>query len=207
MGDASTVGPVMTGLGLGLALASAPGPVQAVLLAEAFHGGLAPGLRAIGGATTVFGLLLISTALGISVAVPSGPMLRFLEIAGAVVVLWLAIDALRSRSNVGARVAGGRGVSPAARGALAVALNPGAWLFLPIAAGPLFVLATRNGTSAIVVALALLVGVVVGDTSVVLVGSLGLRRIRNGTRVWVRRGLACLLAGFAIWMLVTAIIS
>ena len=34
MGEASTVGPVMTGLGLGLALASAPGPVQAALLAE-----------------------------------------------------------------------------------------------------------------------------------------------------------------------------
>jgi threonine/homoserine/homoserine lactone efflux protein len=38
--------PALTALGIGIALAAAPGPVQAVLLAESARGGVARGLRA-----------------------------------------------------------------------------------------------------------------------------------------------------------------
>lgn len=56
------VSPVLTGLGIGVALASAPGPVQAVLLAEAQRGGISRGFRAMAGAILTFGLLLAATA-------------------------------------------------------------------------------------------------------------------------------------------------
>ncbi len=84
--------PLMAALGLGLALASAPGPVQAVLLAESVRGGTARGLRALAGANATFGLLLVTLALGLSIAVPGGFLLRALEVAGGAFLIWLTVD-------------------------------------------------------------------------------------------------------------------
>src|SRR5438093_9955659 len=122
--------PAVAGLGLGLALASAPGPVQAVLLSEAVRGGVGRGLRALAGVHLTFGLLLVSLALGLSVASPSGPALRILKAAGGGLLLWLAVDGFRTGHRVDRIAAERRGLPPAGRGILAILLNPGAWLFL-----------------------------------------------------------------------------
>ena len=199
----------MAGLGVGLALASAPGPVQAVLVTEAVRGGLVRGFRAMAGANLTFGLLLVGLALGISVAPPGGAALRVLKVAGGVLLVALAVDGFRSRRQAIDGSPGWRSLPPSVRGALAVVLNPGAWVFLGTAASSLLSGATRLGGtgSAVLVALALLVGLAMGDGTVVLLGGVGVRRAGSTVRAWVRTILATLLAGLGVWLIVGGLIS
>jgi threonine/homoserine/homoserine lactone efflux protein len=199
----------VAGLGLGLALAGAPGPVQAVLMTEAVRGGLVRGFRAMAGANVTFGLLLVGLALGLSVAPPSGPALRVLKVAGGALLLALALDGFRSRPEKDAPSATRRSLPPTARGALAVLLNPGAWVFLGTAATSLLAGADRLGgtASAVLVALALVVGLAVGDGTVVLLGGLGVRRAGERVKRWVRWILATVLAGLGMWLIVGGLIS
>src|SRR5690349_14031584 len=85
------------GLGVGIALAGAPGPVQALLLAESVRGGVGRGFRAMAGANLTFALLLVCLALGLSVRPPTGVGLRALRVAGGALLLALAIDGFRAR--------------------------------------------------------------------------------------------------------------
>jgi threonine/homoserine/homoserine lactone efflux protein len=206
---ASSLSPALAGLGLGIALASAPGPVQAVLLTEAVRGGIGRGFRAMAGANVTFGLLLVALALGVSVASPSGPVLRILKVAGGALLLWLAVEGFRSTRNVERTSAEGRSLPPTVRGALAVILNPGAWLFLATAASSLLSTAARQGGSgsALLAAMALIVGLAIGDGGVVLLGGVGVRRAGERLGLWVRRALAMVLAGLGIWLLVDGLIS
>jgi threonine/homoserine/homoserine lactone efflux protein len=199
----------MAGLGVGLALASAPGPVQAVLMTEAVRGGLVRGFRAMAGANLTFGLLLVGLALGLSVAPPGGVALRILKVAGGILLVWLAVDGFRTRHEPVDEAPVRRSLPPAVRGALAVLLNPGAWVFLGTVASSLLSGATRLGGtgSAVVVALALLVGLSVGDGTVVLLGGVGVRRARRSVRAWVRTILAALLTGLGVWLIVSGLIS
>jgi threonine/homoserine/homoserine lactone efflux protein len=267
--------PVMTGLGVGIALASAPGPVQAVLLAESVRGGITRGFGALAGANLTFGFLLACLAFGLSLAAPRGPALAVLQMGGGAFLLWVSAEGFRSGPGSGpgqgpgiaapgateetttnpiihrelmqARIAdrhrqaerdrmaqaasrasrarsdhgghsgqdAGHGTArrfalpPAAVGALAVVLNPGAWLFLAAVASPLFASAQqRGGTgSALVVAVVVMAGLATGDGAVVLLGGIGLRRAGDRARQWVRRALAALLAGLGGWLLVTGVIS
>jgi threonine/homoserine/homoserine lactone efflux protein len=217
---ATTLSPVLAGLGLGIALASAPGPVQAVLLAEAVRGGVARGLQALAGANLTFGTLLVSLALGLSLAPPTGAALRTLKVAGGALLLWLAVDGLRSRHGLdglrsrqeaarGPAERRGRAVPPPARGALAVLVNPGAWLFLGAVASPLLGSATRVGGrgTAVFAALALMAGAGVGDVGVVLLGGMGIRRAGQRVQLWVRRALAVVLAALGVWLLTQGVMG
>jgi threonine/homoserine/homoserine lactone efflux protein len=206
---AETVPPAVAGLGLGVALASAPGPVQAVLLAESIRGGVARGFRAMAGASVTFGLLLVALALGVSVAAPSGTVLQVLEIVGGVLLVVLAVDGFRARQGVDPASAERRELPPVARGSLAVLLNPGAWLFLGTAASSLFAAATQEGgtDAALLAALALLVGLAAGDGAVVLLGGLGVRRAGERVALWVRRGLAVVLAALGVALIVRGVVS
>src|SRR5207247_8877205 len=87
--------PALTALGIGVALAGAPGPVQAVLLAESARGGVPRGLRALAGVHGTFGLLMVCLALGLSVATPSGLVLRCLKVGGGELLVLLGIDGVR----------------------------------------------------------------------------------------------------------------
>src|SRR6266542_5643234 len=126
--SSQVLSPAAAGFGLGIALATAPGPVQAVLMAEAVRGGIARGFRAMAGANVTFGLLLVGLALGLSVAAPSGLAMRILEVTGGGLLVWLAVDGLRARPEA-ERAADParrrRSLPPLVRGALAVLLNPG----------------------------------------------------------------------------------
>ena len=202
---------IAAGFGVGVALAGAPGPVQAILLSEAMRGGVVRGFHTMIGANLTFGVLLLFLALGLSVAPPSGLALRLLKVAGGAFLLWLAIEGLRdsvNSPNDEGKAGGRRSVAPAARGALAVLLNPGAWLFLGAVASPLLAAATRDGGTgaAVGVVAALTGGVMIGDGAVVLLGGLGVRK--GGARVdkWVRRALALVLSGLGIWLLLSGLI-
>jgi len=205
------ISPAVTGLGLGIALAGAPGPVQAILLAEALRGGTGRGLRALLGANLTFGVLLLVLAFGYSFAVPNQAVLRVLQIVGGLLLVVIGIDGFRARDDPTATpdTATRAGLPPAARGALAVVLNPGAWLFLATAASSLVAAATQVGgrPAAVTAALALLAGVAAGDTSVVLAGGLGLRRAGLGVARWLRRALALALVGLGAWLLLSALLG
>lgn len=200
---------LVTGLGLGIALAGAPGPVQAVILAESIKGGVGRGIRAMVGANATFGVLLLSLALGLSVAAPTGAVLRALKVVGGAFLLWLAFEGFRSAREVGVDTEHRRTMPPVARGSLAVLLNPGAWIFMGAAASPLFASAAQlNGTSGAVLAAAgMVVGVGVGDVGVAVLGGAGIRRAGDRVSLWVRRGLALVLAGLGVWLLVSGATS
>ena len=135
--------PVVAGLAIGIALAGAPGPVQAMLLAEAARGGVGRGLRALAGASFTFGLLLLCLAMGVSIVVPQGLVLRLLRLTGGILLVWLAVDAIRSGWDGDPAPERGPSMPAAARGSLAILLNPGAWLFLGAVASPLLATATQ----------------------------------------------------------------
>jgi len=194
---------MVAGLGLGVALAGAPGPVQAMLLAESLRGGTRRGLRALAGANLSFGILLIALALGLSVSVPAEPALRVLKIVGGVFLVWLGYDGFRAREDTSGRGDRRRRLPLAARGALAVVLNPAVWLFLATAASSLFAAATQQGGrgAALTAALALIAGLAAGDAAVVVAGGTGLRRAGPNVARLMRRALALVLAVFGLWLI------
>jgi threonine/homoserine/homoserine lactone efflux protein len=201
---------IAAGFGVGIALAGAPGPVQAVLLGEALRGGVARGLRAMAGANVTFGLLLAALALGLSIAPPSGLVLRVLKVAGGALLLWLALDGFRSAAESNRpEVQSWRTLPPTVRGTLAVLLNPGAWLFLGAVASPLFAAASRDGgtPSALLTVLAMVIGLMIGDGAVVLLGGLGMRKASVRAEMWIRRALAALLAGLGVWLVVSGVVG
>jgi len=199
----------MAGLGVGVALAGAPGPVQAVLMAESVRGGIPRGLRALAGVHLTFGLLLVCLALGLSVAPPSGLALRILKVTGGALLLWLAVDGYRCGHQVDRSAADRRALPPAARGSLAIILNPGGWLFLGAVASPLLAAATQRGGTrdALLVAVAMVTGAAIGDGAVVLLGGVGVGRGGDRLGLWVGRVLATLLAALGLWLVISGIVS
>jgi threonine/homoserine/homoserine lactone efflux protein len=206
MADATS--PIAVALGVGIALAAAPGPVQAVLFAESVRGGFARGLRALAGVHVAFGVLLLALALGLSVAPPHGLALRILKVAGGLLLLWLAIDGIRSMGPSDQRTDGRRRLPPTLRGGLAIILNPGGWLFLGAVASPLLASAAQRGGTgiAVVAAAALAVGAALGDLGVVVMGSLGVHRARERLGRYVRLILAAVLAGIGFWLLLSGML-
>src|SRR5690349_8817817 len=146
------------------------------------------------GANLMLGALLLALALGVSIAIPGGPLLSIMKVVGGAFLVFLAVDGFRG-ANQPIATAPTRELPPAARGALAVILNPPAWLFLATAASSLMVSATRAGGTgtAVLAAIGLLVGVAAGDGTLVVASGLGLRRANAETGRWVRRLLAIVL--------------
>jgi threonine/homoserine/homoserine lactone efflux protein len=199
---------VLAGLGVGLALAGSPGPVQAILLVESVRGGASRGFKAQAGANLTFALLLIALALGLAAVAPSAFLLRILKLVGGAFLIWLAIDGFRSRHELTRDPSRHRRLPPAVRGLLAVVLNPGTYLFLATAASSILSAASRQGgiAAALLAALALVVGVAVGDGAVVLLGGLGVRRAGQQVTMWVRTALAGLLAVLGVVLVVSGIV-
>jgi len=201
--------PTLVAFGIGIALAGAPGPVQAVLVSEAMRGGVGRGLRALAGASLTFGSLLAAVALGWGLTAPDPGVVRILKVAGGVLLLWLAFDAIRSDA---AAASGGeyhRGLPPAARGSLAVALNPGAWLFTAAVASPLIAASGNAGgtPAALLSAAALMGGAALGDGAIVLLGGLGLRRAGRRAGHWIHAGLATLLGLLGLTLLAGGLVA
>jgi threonine/homoserine/homoserine lactone efflux protein len=183
--------------------------VQAILLAESLRGGTTRGLRAMAGANLTFGVLLVGLALGISVATPGETAVRALKIVGGLFLGWLAYDGFRTASATQQGASDRAALPPAARGALAVLLNPPAWLFLATAASSLMATANELGgqPAALAAALALQGGIAVGDIIVVLAAGLGLRRASAPVGSWTRRGLALVLAGLGISLVLSGVLG
>jgi len=197
----------LAALGIGIALAGAPGPVQAVILAEAARGGPRRGIQAVVGASLSFGTLLVALALGLSALALAGTGLRFLQVVGGAFLVWLAIDGFRSASGSTPDDNAGGSLPPAIRGSLAVLLNPGAWIFLGAVASPLFSSSAQEGgtPAALLSAIALMAGAALGDTALAIVGGIGLRRAGVSARRWIQRALAVILAALGGWLVVSGV--
>lgn len=160
-------------------LAITPGPDMALFLSRAINHGRPHGMAALLGANT--GLVVHTTfaALGISILIVAAPAAFLaLKIAGAVYLIWLAFQAIRSGGGISLAAAGKR--APTLRESYLTGLginllNPKVVLFFvtflpqfvdrhdPAAPGKLFFL----GAEFIVVSLPITIGMIYGAQSLV----------------------------------------
>ena len=211
---ASSWSSVLMAFAIGLAVASAPGPVQAIVVAESIRGGVTRGLAVTAGAAISFGLLLVLLVFGLSVASPSGDMIRALQGIGGVVLLWFAVDGYRSATaatvadrTAGASV-GGRLPAPVRVG-IAVLVFPGTWIFVAGIASPLISAARASAGFAIAlaVALSLVGGTAIGNVVISVLGGWGRNIASAGTVIWIRKGLAVVLGLIGLAMLASALLG
>ncbi|HEX9123311.1 MAG TPA: LysE family transporter [Actinomycetota bacterium] len=190
-------------LGLGIALGASPGPVQLLLFSEASRGGIGRGLRAMAGANTTFGAMLVLLAGGMASAEPGDAFLRVVRLVGGAFLVWLAIDAFRENRRPSATDGAARGRHPSIRGVVAVVLNPGVYVFLATTGAAVAADAARDGGRglALLTVAALLLGVSTMDTGMVLLGSGAHRVSDRGLRI-LSDVLAVGLGALGVWLVV-----
>ncbi len=191
----------LAAFGLGIALGTSPGPVQVLLFSEAARGGVGRGLRVMLGANATFGLMLLALATGLSFLQLEGGPLRAIQVVGGAFLVLLAVDALREARRPKTDETPTPGLHPAVRGVVTVLLNPGVYVFLATSGAAVIGSATARGgrPTAIAAALALLVGVSIMDSVMVLLGA-GAHRIgERGLRI-VGDVLALGLGALGVWI-------
>ena len=197
----SDLGHPAAAFGLGIALGASPGPVQLLLFSESSRGGVGRGLRAMAGANGTFGTMLLLLALGLSSLEPGPGFLRIVRVIGGSFLVFLAIDALRenreSESAEGVR----KGSHPTVRGVVAVIVNPGVYVFLATTGTAVLADATDDGgrTVAVVTALALLAGVSLMDSAMVVLGA-GAHRVSERFLRILGDALALGLGALGVWL-------
>ncbi len=191
----------LAAFGLGIALGTSPGPVQVLLFSEAARGGVGRGLRVMLGANATFGLMLLALATGLSFLRLDGGPLRAVQVVGGGFLVFLAVDALREARRPRADEAHTSGLHPAVRGVVTVLLNPGVYVFLATSGAAVIGSATAAGgrPTAIAAALALLVGVSIMDSAMVLLGA-GAHRIGERALRILGDVLAVGLGALGIWI-------
>jgi threonine/homoserine/homoserine lactone efflux protein len=191
----------LAAFGLGIALGTSPGPVQLLLFTEASRGGVGRGLRVMAGANATFGLMLLALAAGLSQLAPGERFLRAVQVVGGAFLVFLAADALRANRRPQAREDPRPGLHPAVRGVITVLLNPGVYVFLATSGAGVIGAATRAGgrPTAVATALALLVGVSIMDSAMVLLGA-GAHRVSERSLRVLGDVLALALGALGLWL-------
>lgn len=202
------VGIALSAFGLGVALGTSPGPVQLLLISEASRGGIGRGLRAMAGANATFGAMLLLLAAGLASLDPGPTFLRIVRIVGGGFLIFLAIDALRENRRPHVDREPRPGPHPAARGVVAVLLNPGVYVFLATTGAAVTASAADVGgrALALVTVLALLVGVSLTDSGMVLLGA-GAHRVSERSLRILGDALALGLGLLGVWLIVRGAIG
>lgn len=197
------VGIPLSAFGLGIALGTSPGPVQLLLFSEASRGGVGRGLRAMAGANATFGIMLLLLAAGLSSLEPGAGFLRAVRVVGGGFLLFLATDALRESRRPKVTEGTRPGMHPATRGVVAVLLNPGVYVFLATTGAAVTASAANAGgrSLALATALALLVGVSLMDSGMVLLGA-GAHRVSDRLLRILGDALAVGLGVLGLWLVV-----
>ena len=192
--------------GLGIALGTSPGPVQLLLFSESSRGGVGRGLRAMAGANGTFGAMLLLLALGLSSLEPGPGFLRVVRVIGGSFLVFLAVDALRENRTAEVHDAERAGRHPTVRGVIAVLVNPGAYVFLATTATALLADATDDGgrALALLTALALLAGVSLMDSTMVVLGA-GAHRVSDRSLRILGDALALGLGALGVWLVIRGI--
>jgi threonine/homoserine/homoserine lactone efflux protein len=193
----------LAAFGLGVALGASPGPVQLLLFSEASRGGAGRGLRAMAGANLMFGLLMLLLAAGLSALEPGETFLRVVKVIGGGFLVFLAVDALRENRRPAARQTPRGGLHPGVRGIVAVLLNPGVYVFLATTGAAVVASAVDEGGRglAVVTVLALLAGVSLMDSAMVLLGA-GAHRVSPRFLRILGDTLAVAMGALGIWLIV-----
>lgn len=193
----------LSAFGLGVALGTSPGPVQLLLFSEASRGGIGRGLRAMAGANATFGLMILLLAAGLSSLEPGETFLRVVRVVGGAFLVFLAIDALRESRRPEVTDAPRPGLHPTLRGILAVLANPGVYVFLATTGTAVTANAADAGGQALALttAVALLAGVSLMDSGMVLLGA-GAHRVSDRFLRILGDLLAVALGALGIWLVV-----
>lgn len=196
----------ISALGLGIALGTSPGPVQLLLFSEASRGGIGRGLRAMAGANSTFGAMLLLLAAGLSSLEPGPGFLRVVKVVGGAFLVFLAVDALRENRRPRVTEGPSPGLHPATRGVVAVLLNPGVYVFLATTGTAIIASAADEGGRALALAtaLSLLVGVSLMDSGMVLLGA-GAHRVSDRVLRILGDALAIALGALGVWLLVQGV--
>lgn len=194
--------------GLGIALGASPGPVQLLLFSEASRGGAGRGLRAMAGANATFGIMLLVLAAGLSSIEPGETFIRVVQVIGGAFLVVLAVDALRENRRPEVVEGPRRGLHPSVRGIVAVALNPGVYVFLATTGTALVASAVEAGgrSVAVVTVIALLLGVSLMDSAMVLLGA-GAHRVSERALRIMGDVLALALGALGVWLVVHGIVG
>jgi threonine/homoserine/homoserine lactone efflux protein len=189
--------------GLGVALGASPGPVQLLLFSEAARGGVTRGLRAMAGANATFGFMLVLLAAGLSSIEPGDAFLSAIRVFGGAFLVFLAVDAIRENRRPHEVDAPPGGLHPAVRGVVAVLLNPGAYVFLGTTGAAVVADAAHDGGRplAFLTVAALLAGVSLMDSSMVLLGT-GAHRVSQRALRILGDVLAVALGALGVWLIV-----
>ena len=194
---------------LGFALGAAPGPVQVLILSETAKRGFSGGLRVMLGANGTFLAIVLLLALGLSSFYPTARLLDALRFVGGVFLVFVAATELRAitelRSPRAAVGSAGREETdgrfgPAAKGVVAVVVNPGAWIFFATTASAVIANASAGGgrIEAVLAAVAMTIGVSASDSLVTSLGTGGRALLGDRGLTWVRVGLAALLIALGV---------
>jgi threonine/homoserine/homoserine lactone efflux protein len=198
----------LSALFLGIALGTSPGPVQLLLFSEASRGGVGRGLRAMAGANGTFGVMLLLLATGLSALEPGPALLRLVKVIGGAFLVYLAADALRENRRPEVTDGAPPGMHPGLRGVLAVVLNPGVYVFLATTGAAVAASAADAGgrSLALVTMLALLVGVSLMDSAMVLLGA-GAHRVSERFLRILADVLAVALGVLGVWLIVQGLLG
>lgn len=196
----------LAAFGLGVALGASPGPVQLLLFSEASRGGIRRGLLAMAGANATFGVYLMLLAAGLSSLEPSETFLRVVQVIGGAFLVFLAVDALRESRRPELVEASRPRLHPSVRGILAVVLNPGVYVFLATTGTAVVASAVEGGGRglAVVTVVALLIGVSLMDSAMVLLGA-GAHRVSERFLRILGDVLAIALGILGVWLIVAGI--
>lgn len=133
------------GAALGFSAAVSPGPFQAFVLAQSLRYGALRTLPVALAPLASDGPIIALMLLVLTHAPP--PMLRGLQVAGGLLLLYLAWSTLRSLRAPAAAAAPPETHAPAkafARAVMVNALGPGPWVFWSVICGPILVQAWRQ---------------------------------------------------------------
>ncbi|MCI0632311.1 MAG: LysE family transporter [Actinobacteria bacterium] len=193
----------LAAFGLGVALGVSPGPVQLLLFSEASRGGVGRGIRAMAGANATFGLLLLALAAGLSALEPGGTFLRVVKVIGGGFLVLLAVDALRENRRPRTSEVERPSLHPTVRGIVAVVLNPGVYVFLASTGTAVVASAVDEGGRGLAVAtvFALLAGVTMMDSAMVLLGA-GAHRVSPRFLRILGDALALAMGALGVWLIV-----
>lgn len=196
----------LSAFGLGVALGSSPGPVQLLLFSEASRGGVGRGLRAMAGANATFGAMMLLLAAGLSSLEPGPTFLRIVKVVGGGFLVFLALDALRESRRPELAEGPRPGLHPTVRGMVAVLLNPGVYVFIATTGTAVAADAADQGGRglAVATALALLAGVSVMDSGMVLLGA-GAHRVSDRFLRILGGGLALGLGAIGVSLVVQGV--
>jgi threonine/homoserine/homoserine lactone efflux protein len=198
----------LAAFGLGVALGASPGPVQLLLFSEASRGGAGRGLHAMAGANATFGLMMLLLAAGLSSLEPGETFLRVVKVIGGAFLVFLAVDAIRESRRPQVVDEARAGLHPTVRGIVAVLLNPGVYVFLATTGTAVVASAVDEGGRglAVVTVVALLVGVSLMDSAMVLLGA-GAHHVSEGFLRILSDVLAVAMGALGVWLVVRGIVD